>query len=160
MLTAPKAFITTIITYFLIKVTPAWGLALLFTTLAYFVPLAYIQNREFIDGHLNNAQDIVNKQASQVRDIAAEQTSKARQMSESAFRDYSAKAQEMIGSAKKTAVEKGYVSGETAQKVPEGGVKQEDFPTPPKAEPVPAQHDGAVDQVTAKTEQEEAPLLS
>ena len=113
-----------------------------------------MQNQEFIDTHLSNAQDLVNQQTVQLRDMAAEHTSKARQMSTDALKDYSAKAQEMIGGAKKAAVEKGYVSGETAQKAPGGsGVSQADFPSAPKTEP-------AVDQVTAKSEDEKVPLLS
>jgi hypothetical protein len=133
-----QAFATALITYFLIKITPPWGLALLFTTLAYFLPLAYIQNREMIDTHVANAQDLINKQATQVRDLAAEHTNKAMQASQGALKDYSSKAQEMIGSAKKTAVDKGYVSAETA------GVKKEDFQSAPTAPPTTTQptHEG------------------
>lgn len=67
----------------------------------------------------------------------------------------------MMGQAKKTAVEKGVVTEETAAKVPGGeGVKKEDFPAAPSAEPVPTQqHDGAVDEKPAGEEEKE-PLLA
>lgn len=123
-------------------------MALLFTTLAYFVPLAYLQNQEFIDEHLNNAHDLLNKQATQVRDLASEHTSKAMEMSQSALKDYSAKASEMMGGAKKAAVEKGIVSEGTANKLPGGAspeIKKEDFPSAPQTEPI-ASHDGVEDE--------------
>lgn len=155
-----QAFAATLLTYFLIKITPTWGLALLFTTLTYFTPLLYIKNKDAIDGHLNNASDIISKQMQQVREIAGQHTGKAAEMAQGAFKDYSAKASEMMGSAKKTAVEKGAVSEETAAKVPGGSpeVKKEDFPAAPSAEPTStAQHDGAVDEKPAS---EQEPLLA
>jgi hypothetical protein len=147
-----QAFTTALITYFLIKVTPPWGLALLFTTLAYFIPLVYIQNREVIDAHLNNAQDIIGKQATQVRDLAAEHTNKAMEASRSSLKEYSGKAQEMIGGAKKAAVEKGVVSPETA------GVKKEDFPNAPTSQPTHEGFDGTGE--TSVTDHEKEPLLA
>ena len=156
-----QAFFTSLLTYFLIKITPTWGLALLFTTLTYFTPLLYIKNKELIDGHLNNASDLISKQTQQVRDLAGQHTGKAAEMAQGAFKDYSAKASEMMGSAKKSAVEKGAISEETAAKVPGSGspeVKKEDFPAAPSQEPVAAasQHDGAVDEKPAG---EQEPLL-
>ena len=147
-----QAFTTALLTYFLIKITPPWGLALLFTTFAFFIPLVYIKNQQLIDEHLANAQDLLNKQATQVKDLASQHTGKAMEMSQSAFKDYQAKASEMMGSAKKAAVDKGYVSGETAAKAPgaeNGSVKKEDFPAAPVSEPaaaVPTQHDGAAEE--------------
>ena len=149
---------TTLLTYFLIKITPAWGLALLFTTLTYFVPLAYISNKELIDHHLNNASEIVSKQTQQVRELAGQHTSKASEMAQGAFKDYSARASDLVGTAKKTAVEKGVVSEATAAKVPGGQanpnsasvpgssplVKEENFPSAPKTDPL-SSHDGASD---------------
>ncbi|KAK3721942.1 hypothetical protein LTR37_002758 [Vermiconidia calcicola] len=150
------AFTTALLTYFLVKITPAWGLALLFTTVGFFVPLAYIQNQEFIDAHVTNAQTMISNQATQVRDLASEHTNKAMNASSSALKDYGAKAQEMMGSAKKTAVEKGVVSEETAAKAPGGtdgssDVKTEDFPSAPASEP--ARYDGAEDQGVSSQEQ-------
>lgn len=82
-------------------------------------------------------------------------------MAQGAFKDYSAKASEMMGSAKKAGVEKGVVSEETAAKVPGGageGVKQEDFPAAPSGEPA-MKHDGGVDEKPVG-EQEQEPLLA
>ena len=151
-------------TYFLIKITPPWGLVLLFTTFAYFIPLIYIQNRELIDSHVSNAQDILSKQATQVRDLAAEHTNKAVSASSSALKDYSGKAQEMIGTAKKTAVDKGYVSAETAGTTGTTtgttgtGINTTDFPNAPTA--APASHDGAYDSSVKVTDEEKEPLLA
>jgi len=126
------AFATALITYFLIKITPAWGLALLFTTAAYFVPLVYIKNRELIDSHLENAGNIINSQTKQVRDLASQHTSKAMEASSQTLKDYSAKAQGMMGQAKGKAVEKGIVSPQTADKTEES---LKSAPAPPSEEP-------------------------
>lgn len=142
------------ITYFLTKITPAWGLALLFTTFAFFTPLIYIKNQELIDHHISNAQSLINEQATQVRDLASQHTSKAMEASQSALKDYSAKASEIMGGAKKAAVEKGYVAQETVDKVPGGGataspaveVKKEDFPSAPVHPLDEKTHDGTVDE--------------
>lgn len=147
-----QTFLTALITYFLIKITPAWGLTLLFTTFAFFTPLIYIKNQTLIDQHLSNAQDLINQQATQVRDLAQQHTSKAVEASQSALKDYSAKASEMIGGAKQAAVDKGIVTKETVDKLPGGGaagaeVKKEDFPTAPKTEPeAVSAHDGATEE--------------
>ena len=82
-------------------------MALLFTTFTFFTPLLYIKNQALIDEHLSNAQDLFNKQAAQVKDLASQHTSNAMAASQSAIKDYSAKASEMMGGAKKSAVEKG-----------------------------------------------------
>lgn len=111
-----------------------------------------------IDGHLNNASDLISKQTQQVRDLAGQHTGKAAEMAQGAFKDYSAKASEMMGSAKKAAVEKGVVSEGTAASVPGAEVKREDFPSAPKAEPVGTQqHDGAGEE---KGAEEKEPLLA
>jgi F0F1-type ATP synthase membrane subunit b/b' len=136
------AFVSALLTYFLVKIMPKWGMFLLFTTVVYFAPLAYISNKEFIDEHLNNASTIVSEQANQVRDLAGQHASKAVEASRSALKDYSSQAQEMIGQGKKAAVDKGIVSPETAEKVtpasatPEKAVSTSDFPSAPKDEPV------------------------
>lgn len=116
---------------------PSWGLALFFTTAAYFVPLAYISNKEFIDEHLNNAQNIASEQANQLRGIVAEHTSKTAEMTQSTLKEYTAKAQEMMGQGKQAAVDKGVVKQETADKVaPAAPVSSSEFPAAPKQDPV------------------------
>lgn len=75
--------------------------------------------------------------------------------SKKSINEYSGKAQEMMGSAKKTAVDKGVVSPETA------GVKKEDFPTVPTTQPTQPTHEGLDDTgETSVTEQEKEPLLA
>lgn len=117
-----------------------------------------------IDGHLNNASEIISQQTQQVREMAGQHTGKAAEMAQGAFKDYSAKASEMMGSAKKAAVEKGVVTEETAAKVPgdEHAVKKEDFPSAPSVEPMGTQQtDGAFDEKAAPVQQQEQePLLA
>ena len=98
--------------------TPKWGLALISTTVIYLAPLIYIKNKDFIDGHLNNAHEIIGQQAGQVRDLAAHHSNRAMSTTSNMTKQYVGKAQEMMGQGKKTAVDQGYVSNETAQKMP------------------------------------------
>jgi len=97
------AFFITFISYFLVKIMPTWGLALLFTTLIYTVPLVYINNREVIDAQIENASTIINEQTQQVRTIAAEQTQHATDIAKSTATDLSNRASELIGQAKQRA---------------------------------------------------------
>lgn len=106
------------LSYFLVKVTPYWGLSLIGVTAIYFLPLAYISNKELIDSHLDNASHVITQQATQVRDLAAQQANQAFEATSSATSQYVNRAQEMMGSAKKTAVDKGYVTKETANTAP------------------------------------------
>ena len=80
------------------------------------------------------------------------------QASQSAVKEYSSKAQELVGSAKQTAVDKGYVSAESAGTTGTTGtnVTKEDFPAAPTAQPT---HDGAADELPVKVEEKE-PLLA
>ncbi|KAL1585129.1 hypothetical protein WHR41_06456 [Cladosporium halotolerans] len=118
------AFFTTLIGYFLVKVTPKWGLLLLSTFVVYLTPLIYIKNKELIDRHLNNAAELANKQTAQFRQVAAKNTNKAFEATSSATSQYVSMAQEYMGGAKKAAVDKGYVSKETAEKAPGAPVEK------------------------------------
>lgn len=121
---------------------PSWGLVLFFTTVIYFAPLVYITNKELIDEQLGNAQKIVSEQADQVRGLAAQHTGKAWEATQSLTKEYTAKASEAIGQTKQAAVDKGYVSQTTADKVtPEKAVSSSDFPSAPKEEPAVADLD-------------------
>ncbi|KAK5134572.1 hypothetical protein LTR08_006358 [Meristemomyces frigidus] len=128
------AFATALVTYFLIKITPAWGLALVGATVIYFAPLAYIQNKELIDGHLQNAGNIIGQQTQQVREIASQQTNKAMEASSNTLKTYSARASEMVGQTKQKAVEKNILSPQTADQT-EQTIKGENFPNAPKEDP-------------------------
>ncbi|KAF2149370.1 hypothetical protein K461DRAFT_45331 [Myriangium duriaei CBS 260.36] len=94
-----SAFASALVAYFLVKFVPKWGIALIATSVVFFLPLIYIQNRELIDGQLNNASTIINQQATQVRDLAAQHTSRASEITKSTVSQYSAKAQELMGQA-------------------------------------------------------------
>lgn len=132
-----QAFSTAFVTYWLIKFMPTWGIALFFTTVIFFTPLTYIQHKELIDEHIANAQSIANEQTSQIRDLATQQTNKVVEMSQVTFQEYSAKAQELLGSTKKAAVEKNIVSPETAEKVlPERSLAPAEKPKSIVSEPV------------------------
>lgn len=133
-MTCLQAFFTALVTYGLIKITPAWGLALLGVTATYFIPLAYISNKEFIDSHLENASNIIGQQTQQVRELASQHTSKAMEASSNTLKTYSARASEMVGQTKQKAVEKGVLSPQSANQA-ESTVKRENFPEAPKTEP-------------------------
>ncbi|PSK54757.1 Reticulon-like protein 1 [Elsinoe australis] len=146
------AFTSALIAYFLVKFVPKWGIALIATSVVFFVPLVYIQNRELIDGHLNNASNVINQQATQVRDLAAQHTGRAGEVAKSTMSQYSAKAQDLIGQAKNkttgttssdstTASSNGPastgttstgLSSEPLNTSSTNGIKREDFPSAPQ----------------------------
>lgn len=126
-----QATFAAIIGYFLVKVTPKWGLLLISTSVIYLAPLIYITNKELIDTHLNNAAQIANKQTEQLREVAAKNTNKAMEATSQATSQYVSLAQEYIGGAKKSAVDKGYVSKDTAEKLP-GAPVEKSYTSPAK----------------------------
>ncbi|KAF4554291.1 Reticulon-like protein [Elsinoe fawcettii] len=133
-----SAFSAALVSYFLVKFVPKWGIALIGTSVVFFVPLIYIQNRELIDGHLNNASTIINQQATQVRDLAAQHTGRAGEVAKSTVSQYTAQVQDLIGQAK-AKTSNSTTSEPTSNGVTNGvtnGVKKEDFPAAPKAEPI------------------------
>ncbi|KAJ4295496.1 hypothetical protein N0V90_007509 [Kalmusia sp. IMI 367209] len=120
--TTIAAFFASLISYFLIKFVPLWGLALIATTIAYLGPLIYIQNKEVIDAQLEKGYHIANQQATQLRDLAAERTGNATKTLQGYTQQYTAKAQETINN---------YRGRSTSPEV-----KREDFPAAPKEDPV------------------------
>jgi hypothetical protein len=100
------------------------------TCTTFLAPLIYIQNKDLIDSHINNASDVINAQASQVKDLAAQHTSRATETVKSYAGEYTQKAQDMIANAR------GQTNGVT-NGVTNGSVKSKDLPTAPKAEPLP-----------------------
>ncbi|EFE41047.1 conserved hypothetical protein [Trichophyton verrucosum HKI 0517] len=117
LLTSAQAFVTALVSYWLVMFLPLWGLALIATCVAYLAPLVYITNKEFIDSQLGNAQEIVANQASHVKEMAETQTAQATHIVRQYVGEYRAKANGYIGSTN------GAVSNLTA----------------PKAEPEPTQ---------------------
>lgn len=117
--------------YFLIKLLPFWGLALLGTSVTFLGPLVYFTNQELIDSQINHANELISSQAAQVRDVAAQQTSQYTDTLKNYAGEYSQKAQELIGSAR------GQVNGTTTTTTNGSNVKTSQLPSAPKSEPLP-----------------------
>ncbi|KAL9094122.1 MAG: hypothetical protein Q9165_003537 [Trypethelium subeluteriae] len=123
-----------------IAVMPTWGLTVLAVSTVYFIPLAYITNQEFIDHHLDNAQSVVSQQTNQIRDLAAHHTGRATESVVQVTKDYTAKAQEMIGGQKSSAPASEVTGANGGAGVAEPAVKQE-FPNAPSHEPQDFSHE-------------------
>ncbi|KAK2882429.1 hypothetical protein FQN49_000351 [Arthroderma sp. PD_2] len=93
-----SAFVTALVSYWLVMFLPLWGLALIATCVAYMAPLVYITNKEFIDSQLGNAQELVATQATHVKEMAETQTAQATGIVKQYVGDYRAKANGYIGS--------------------------------------------------------------
>jgi ABC-type multidrug transport system fused ATPase/permease subunit len=150
------AFTAAFTGYWLIRFVPFWGLAVIAVTTTYFTPLIYISNRELIDEQIVNAQEIINSQTNQLRDMAGERTSHATGLMKQYVGEYSSKAQGIIGSRRSASPEATKVvspikretvaesaktpipefTAPVVEPVAEPAVKHEDFPEAPKAAPV------------------------
>jgi hypothetical protein len=84
------------LSYHLVKIVPYWGLALIFTTLSFLVPVAYTSNQELIDNALQQASTVVSAQTHQLRDVAAKHTVQATHITKQYMGDYTSKAQNML----------------------------------------------------------------
>jgi len=98
--TTSAAFVAAVVSYWLIKIVPFWGLSLIGVSCIYLGPLIYMTNKDLIDEHMANASNIVNSQASQVKDLAGHHTARASETVKAYAGDYSAKAQNYIGNAR------------------------------------------------------------
>jgi hypothetical protein len=153
-----QAFLGAFFSYYLIKIVPIWGLTLISTSILFLAPLIYKSNKELIDHHVNNASSVVNQQTEQVKQLASHHASRATDATKQYVGDYSAKAQEMIGSARARSTSP-VASAKPAKvdlKENTPAYKSEDFPTAPKeqfkaAPPV---------QETANTLRSDEPLIS
>ncbi|KAL7628944.1 hypothetical protein AAE478_000461 [Parahypoxylon ruwenzoriense] len=133
------------LSYYLVKIVPYWGLALIATTLLFFVPLIYATNQELIDHYLKQASDVVNSQTEQLRQAASKHTSQATEITKQYMGDYAAKAQQLLHGRS--------ASPETTSKpapAPKSNLKESDFPKPPKEE----------FKEESSSESEEEPLIS
>nr|QDK59809.1 putative reticulon-like protein [Helminthosporium solani] len=117
------AFFASLISYFLIKFVPLWGLSLIATVIAYLGPLVYIKNKEVIDAQLEKGYHIANQQATQLKNLASQHTGNAAKTVQGYTQQYTAKAQETINSYR----------GRSAS--PEA--KKQDLPSAPTHEPAP-----------------------
>ncbi|KAF1997361.1 hypothetical protein P154DRAFT_282581 [Amniculicola lignicola CBS 123094] len=112
------AFFAALVSYFLIKFVPLWGLSLIATTVAYLGPLIYIQNKEAIDAQLASAGNMINQQATQVRDLASQHAGNATKTFQTYAGEYTHKAQSTINQYR----------GRSASP----DIKRADFPAAPK----------------------------
>ena len=143
MLTVAKACIAAFLSYYLVKLVPYWGLAVIATTVAFIVPLVYTSNQELIDQHLHNASEAINAQTAQVRSAAQKQADQIAAMGKQYAGDYTGKVQEML-------------RGRGAAASP---TKKPQFPTPPTEEPKPmktGEPEGKVPEVPVIPEAEPA----
>lgn len=115
-----QAFFASLISYFLIKFVPLWGLSLIATVVTFLGPLIYIQNKEAIDAQLEKGYHIANQQARQVKDLANQHAGNAVKSVQGYTQQATAKAQETVNQ---------YRGRSTS---PEVQVKKEDFPAAPR----------------------------
>jgi len=117
------AFLTAFLTYYLIKVVPFWGMALIGTSAIFLGPLIYLENKEFIDGQLEHAGNVIGQQTTQIKDLTAQHTSAGLESVKQYTGTAAAKAQDLAGTARQI------IPSPTTGKAP---VKENDFPTAPK----------------------------
>ncbi|KAI9811085.1 MAG: hypothetical protein M1827_005667 [Pycnora praestabilis] len=139
------AFTACLISYWLIKFLPLWGLSLIGTSVMYLVPLVYVNNKEVIDNQLQKASEIANSQANQVKDLAGHHTARATETVKAYAGDYSAKAQNYMGSSRGRQVSPTFTSNQPTKSTPakseaesqstQASYQSSDFPHAPKQEP-------------------------
>lgn len=86
----------------MIGLVPFWGLSLIATSVIFLAPLIYKTNKEAIDAQLNKAANIANQQSEQVRKLASQHAARATETTKQYVGDYSAKAQDLIGNARRS----------------------------------------------------------
>lgn len=117
------AAVSAFIAYYLVKIVPYWGLAVIATTVLFFAPLIYTRNQELIDNQLHHASEVVGAQTAQLRSVAQKHTEQATQVTKQYMGDYTAKAQALI----KGAGARGHGQQHHEEESPD-----HDLPTPPK----------------------------
>lgn len=119
------AFLTAFVTYYLIKIVPFWGMALIATSVIFLGPLIYLENKELIDAQLQHAGHVIGQQTSQIKDLTAQHTSKGLESVKQYTGTAAAKAQDLVGTARQR------IPSPTTGKAP---VKENDFPSAPKTD--------------------------
>ncbi|KIV84283.1 hypothetical protein PV11_00072 [Exophiala sideris] len=133
------AFVSAFLTYYLIKLLPFWGMSLLSTCVIFLGPLIYLENKQLIDSQLQNASNVIGHQTSQIKDLTVEHTSKGLDTVKQYTGTATAKAQELVGSAKQkipqpaTSTSTGSSTG-ISTGTGKAPVKENDFPSAPKTE--------------------------
>jgi hypothetical protein len=120
-----QAFVAAFLTYYLIKIVPFWGMALIATSVIFLGPLIYIENKELIDGQLEHAGNVIGQQTSQIKDLTAQHTSKGLESMKQYTGTAAAKAQDLVGTARQK------IPSPTTSKA---SVQENDFPSAPKSD--------------------------
>lgn len=131
------AFFGAFLSYWLVKIVPYWGLAVISTSVLFLAPLIYKTNKEFIDAQIETVARIANEQAEQVKQLAGHHAAKATEATKGALGEFSGKAQELVANARGRSVsplsekkEASTINGTEDVST----VKDEDFPEAPTAE--------------------------
>lgn len=123
-----QAFVASFLSYYLIKLLPAWGFALFSTCIVFLVPLVYTSNKELIDSQLEHANKVVSAQSQQLRDLTVEHTSKAAETVKGYTGEYAGIASEYIGKSRQKIPELIPSTNGSAAKT---GPTESDFPKAP-----------------------------
>lgn len=135
-----QVFVATFLSYYLVKLLPFWGMALLGASVIFLGPLVYVLNKDLIDSNLEYAGKVVTEQTQQVRDMAGQHTGKALESARSYAGEYAGAASDLLGKSR--------------QKIPamDNSVKKEDFPTAPSTN---LQHEPATTTAAPSVKPEE-----
>ncbi|KAF5026860.1 hypothetical protein F66182_1055 [Fusarium sp. NRRL 66182] len=128
------AFVAAFISYYLVKLVPYWGLALIGTTVAFIVPLIYTSNQELIDEQLHHASELINSQTTQIQNVASKQMEQVSTLSKQYAGDYSGKVQDLLRG--KTPSRQKIDKPEQTNSAAPSFAKQPAFPSPPTEEPI------------------------
>ena len=119
--------------YYLVKIVPYWGLALVGTTFAFLGPLVYKSNKQVIDAQLGRASEIIGAQTAQLRTVAQQNTEKATQLTKQYVGEYTAKAQTLVGKATSAPGEE-HTNGHANTHANKSTLRDADFPPAPRAD--------------------------
>lgn len=144
------AFVAAFISYYLVKLVPYWGLAVIGTTVAFVVPLIYTSNQELIDEQLHHASELINSQTAQIQSVASKQMEQVSNISKQYAGDYSGKVQDLL---------RGKTPSRQKIDKPEQPIstKQPQFPSPPTEDPVKATEAPQIPTPAALKEELNAP---
>ncbi|RDW79504.1 reticulon-like protein [Coleophoma cylindrospora] len=126
------AFFGSFLSYYLIKIVPLWGMALIGTSVLFLSPLIYKTNKELIDHHVENVSNIINQQTQQVKQLASHHAARATEFTKQSVGDYSAKAQEMVANARGRSTSPVATKSAPVKTEPAPAYKSDDFPAAPK----------------------------
>jgi hypothetical protein len=101
-------------------------MALISTCVIFLGPLIYIENKELIDGQLQQASDVIGQQTSQLRDLTAQHTSKGLDTMKQYTGTAAARAQDLVGTARQKIPTPATSTKTTTQ--------ESDFPAAPRTE--------------------------